>query len=398
MKVLYANPIFLDYRIPFYKKLVELFNGDFFVLYSTNRYAGRFDDLLKRIPKELGENAIAFDKEKTLYCNSLSFKYKAKAAENKKSILPYAIPFTSGLLKTIRLLKPDVLITEGFYQWTPLLCLYAYRHHIPMYVNYERTMYTERYTGKLKTLERKWVDKFVSGYIVNGSETRKYLLSIGIAPERIHLGGMSADSIGLRNSISLFSEYKKEEFKRRYQADEDGLIYLYSGQMIERKGVNHLLESWIEHIKRYTHDILILIGGGPLYDQYKTQYGNERSIYLEGRIPYENVYKYYAIADVFVLPTIEDNWSLVIPEAMACGLPVATSIYNGCYSELVKKGQNGITFDTFDHTTIVEALSYFHTQNLKEFGKNSIELEEPFNTENSAQRVYEVISGNRING
>lgn len=62
-----------------------------------------------------------------------------------------------------------------------------------------------------------------------------------------------------------------------------------------------------------------------------------RSVHFLGKIPYQEVYKYYGIADVFVLPTLEDNWSLVVPEAMSCGLPVATSIYNGCHPELVKR-------------------------------------------------------------
>lgn len=70
------------------------------------------------------------------------------------------------------------------------------------------------------------------------------------------------------------------------------------------------------------------------------------------------------------MPTIEDNWSLVIPEAMACGLPVATSIYNGCYPELVKKDINGYVFDTYKQETILDALDYFHHVDLIEFGKN----------------------------
>lgn len=391
MKVLYANPIFLDYRIPFYKRLIELFECDFYVLYSSNRYKGRFDALLERIPQELGDNAVAYNKERAFYINSFSFKYKAVVSENKKSIFPYAVPFTVGLKKAVATICPDVIISEGFYQWTPLLCWYCHRHHVPLYINYERTLYTERYTGYLKTLERKWVDKYVKGYFVNGSETSKYLESIGVSPNRIYLGGMSADSSGLRQSIASMSQEDKLLFKKRLKSGCKGLMFLFSGQMIERKGVGHLLESWMEHINHFPDDILILIGGGPLYDQYKTQYGGEPSIFIEGRIPYSEVYKYYAVADVFVLPTIEDNWSLVIPEAMACGLPVATSVYNGCYPELVKKGVNGITFDTFNHSSIVEALGYFHTQDLKEFGRNSIKLEEPFNTDNSAQRFHDVI-------
>ena len=76
---------------------------------------------------------------------------------------------------------------------------------------------------------------------------------------------------------------------------------------------------------------------------------------------------------------------------MACGLPVATSIYNGCYPELVKKDINGITFDTFKKGSIIEALDYFHNKDLKELGRNSIELEKPFNTKNCAEREYKAI-------
>lgn len=392
MKVVYANPIFLDYRIPFFKHLVRLFKGEFYILYSVNRYIGRFDDLRERIPVELGRNAIAYNKEKTFYFDSFSFKHKTIPNEKPKRFLPYAIPFPFGLLKKIKEQKPDILITEGFFQWTPLLCIYAWKNNIPLYMSYERTLYTERNVSRIKTLQRKIVDKFITAYLVNGKETTLYLQSIGVNKKKIHIGGMNADSDGLKQSIISFPQKEKLEFRMKYNQNEDGLIFLCSGQMIIRKGINHLLESWIEHIKQYPKDKLILIGGGPLFEQYKSQYINVKSIYLEGRVSYNSVFKYYAIADVFILPTIEDNWSLVIPEAMACGLPVATSIYNGCHSELVKKGVNGITFDTFRHNTIINALGYFHTQDLKEFGKESIKLEEPFNAINSAQRIYNILT------
>jgi len=392
MKVLYANPIFLDYRIPFFKHLINLFNNEFYILYSVNRYIGRFDDLRERIPQVLGKNAIAYDREKTFYFDSFSFKYKSIANEKPKRYLPYAIPLPFGLLKRIKELKPDVLITEGFFQWTPLLCYYAWKHDIALYMSYERTLYTERNVSKIKTTERKLVDRFISGYLVNGNETTKYLTSIGIPKEKIYIAGMNADSAGLKQSIATITDEEKAAFKKKFLLEgSNGLIFLFSGQMIARKGINHLLESWISHVQQYIDDKLILIGGGPLYEQYKKQYGNVPSIYLEGRIPYQDVYKYYAIADVFILPTLEDNWSLVIPEAMACGLPVATSIYNGCHSELVQKGVNGIVFDPLRHDTIIDSLSYFHSQDLKVFGENSIRLEEPFNAENSARRVYDTV-------
>lgn len=106
-------------------------------------------------------------------------------------------------------------------------------------------------------------------------------------------------------------------------------------------------------------------------------------------MPYDEIYKYYAIADVYILPTIEDNWSLVIPEAMSCGLPVATSVYNGCHVELIHEGENGITFDTYKQENLINALAYFHQYNLIEMGKKSIEIERTFNTENCAKREFE---------
>ena len=49
MKVLYAIPIFLDYRIPLFKRLDKLFNGEFNVLYSPKRYQNRFPKVLDKM-------------------------------------------------------------------------------------------------------------------------------------------------------------------------------------------------------------------------------------------------------------------------------------------------------------------------------------------------------------
>lgn len=383
MRVLYANPIFSDYRLPFYKRLNELFDDNFYIIYSSKRYVGRLDRLLARIPEVMGKNAIPFYGEALFDTYYKSFK-RYNWEKGKK------IPFTHGFLRKVWRLNPDVLITEGFFQWTPLIILYSILRHKPVYIGYERTCHTERNNSWIKTVHRRLTDCFVEGYLINGSETRKYLLSIGIKAEKIHLGGMNADSEGLVNSIRTFKETDKMEFKRKFQKG-NGLLFLFSGQIVVRKGLVYLLEAWIKHIMKHPDDVLVIIGYGDLFDEFKAKYGKVPSIFLEGKIEYDYVYKYYAIADVFILPTIEDNWSLVVPEAMACGLPVTTSIYNGCHVELVKKDVNGITFDTFKQDTILEALDYFHHKDLKELGENSKKMEEPFNTTNCAERVYEVI-------
>lgn len=382
MKVLYCNPSFWEYRLPFYVELNRLFKGDFHVIYSTKRYTHGHLKLLDRIKEELGENAHPYDDEPMFDVKTRSFHGFSEGGKQ--------IPLPFGLWKRISRVKPDVLITEGFFQWTPWVQLYGLLHHIPVFMGYERTMYTERNNSKLKTWIRKIQDKLIKGYLVNGSETKKYLESIGVASEKIHIGGMSADSEGLRKAIAAFPKEEREAFKNKY-IKGNGILYLFTGKMIERKGILPLLSAWMKHIETCPNDNLVVVGDGELFDECKRKYGAVTSIHLEGSVPYEEVYKYYAIADVYFLPTIEDNWSLVIPEAMACGLPVATSIYNGCHVELIHEGENGVTFDTYKQENLINALAYFHQYNLIEMGKKSIEIERTFNTENCAKREFEGI-------
>lgn len=382
MKVLYCNPSFWEYRLPFYEALNKLFDGNFHVIYSTKRFVRGHERLLEDIKERLGDNAHPYDSELMYDVHTHSFSQYSEEYKH--------IPLPLGLWKMINQVCPDVLITEGFFQWTPWVQMWAFIHHVPIFVGYERTLHTERNNGKLKTWIRKVQDKLIKGYFVNGIETRKYLESIGISKGKIHEVGMSADSKGLQKDVAVFRKSSGYlAFKHKFW--HGGLVYLFTGKLIERKGVIPMLNAWKQHIKEYPNDSLILVGDGYLMKECKKLVENNKTIFLEGRVDYSKVHQYYAIADVYFLPTIEDNWSLVIPEAMSCELPVATSIYNGCHPELIHEGENGVTFDTFNHEELVRAFGYFHNHDLKEMGLKSMEFEKPFNTESCACREYKII-------
>ena len=383
MKVLYCNPSFWEYRLPFYVELNRLFNGNFHVVYSTKRYFGAHVNMLPKIKNVLGENAHPYENEWMYVRETHSMKIKDETY--------HAIPLSLGLLTIIRKIKPDVLITEGFFQWTPFVQLYGWFFRVPVFVGYERTLYTERHNSRFKTFLRKLQDKSIAGYLVNGIETKKYLLSLGISEDKIFVGGMSADSTGLRTSIKKWSIEEKQNFKNKYISSNNGLIFLFTGQMILRKGVNYLLKAWVKHTQLYPDDKLVLVGGGVFLERWKKEYRKYSSIIFEGTVAYDEIYKYYAIADVYILPTIEDNWSLVVPEAMACGVPVATSVYNGCHVELIQDGENGFIFDTYNQESITNVLEKFHYMDLKKMGDKSILIEKNFNTEACAKREYEAI-------
>lgn len=60
------------------------------------------------------------------------------------------------------------------------------------------------------------------------------------------------------------------------------------------------------------------------------------------------------------LPTLEDNWSLVIPEAMAHKRPVATTPYMmWCSKELIKHKANGYIFDINNDKSVMEMIRFF---------------------------------------
>ncbi len=379
MKVLWVNPAFLDYRIPLYKEVYNLLDKDFYLIYGGSRVPKRCVD---KIEAEIGDHSIPVLKDRI-------YKF-GKLTEFANSGIILSIP--KGLDKLIKSVKPDLIIAEGFGQFTPWAVMYCFTHRVPLLIAYERTAHTERNCPKWRLWYRKLIGKFVCGYIVNGKLTKEYLMSNGVNPDVIFTGAMCADSKHLAEEARAISLEEKELFRTSLGiVKRNGITYLFVGRLIDLKGVQYLLKAWQEHVKKYPNDYLLIVGGGPMEDEFRSQYAKEKSVILTGNIDYSLVHNYYAISDVFVIPTLEDNWSLVVPEAMASGLPVACSIYNGCYPELVKEGKNGALFDTYNKSSILNALEVFHKCNLEDYGKTSIEIEKEYSPEQVAKNIYNAI-------
>jgi glycosyltransferase involved in cell wall biosynthesis len=131
------------------------------------------------------------------------------------------------------------------------------------------------------------------------------------------------------------------------------------GRLMQIKGVAQLFRAWslFEHMMPGIAT-LVLVGAGPEEANLKHLASSLglKSVFFQGQVEYSDIARYYASADVFIMPTLEDNWSLVVPEAMACGLPVLTSRYNGCWSELIHPDKNGWVFDSYDPHDVLRCL------------------------------------------
>ena len=73
-------------------------------------------------------------------------------------------------------------------------------------------------------------------------------------------------------------------------------------------------------------------------------------------LPYERMAEVYRTADVFALPTLADEWGMVVNEAMSIGLPVLGSRHSQAVEELVEEGVNGWTFVPDRPEAVDEAL------------------------------------------
>ena len=371
MKVLWVNPSFLDYRVPFYKALNELCGGNFHLVYSKERVPDR---CIGKIEVALGENAHGLENESCL---------KIGGNEGDFSCKGVSIPFPVGLSKLLKSIEADVIIAEGFFQWTPWAMLRALRLKIPFLIAYERTVHTERYCPWWRLAYRKIVNHFVKGYLVNGSLCRDYLEStMSMKDKVIQEGVMAADSESLSLRVSSLHSLNQDSEVEISK----GLTFVYVGQLIERKGIRFLLQGWESHVRFFKDDVLLIVGQGVLQKELIEK--SPCNVCFVGAVDYDLIHQYYAKADVFVIPTLEDNWSLVVPEAMSCGLPVACSCYNGCHPELIKEGVNGMVFDPLKQDSIVSALAYFHQADLKMMGVKSREIEREYSPEKCAERAY----------
>ena len=151
---------------------------------------------------------------------------------------------------------------------------------------------------------------------------------------------------------------------------EDNIFkVVFCGGMMLRKGVYYLLKAFKE--LKLPNSELLLIGGmaremKSLFNEYNGWY---RHI---GPFPQVELYKYYSQGSVFVMPSIEEGLALVIPQAMACGLPVICTTNTGG-EDIVRDGKDGFMIPTHDIEVLKEKIlfMYEHPETCREMGQSA---------------------------
>jgi UDP-glucose:(heptosyl)LPS alpha-1,3-glucosyltransferase len=119
----------------------------------------------------------------------------------------------------------------------------------------------------------------------------------------------------------------------------DRFVLLLIGNDWRKKGLDTLLDALAACSDS---PLMLLVVGNDDRKSYETIM---RRSGLAGRVlfldPSPDVLQFYAAADAYVGPSLEDAYGLPILEAMACGLPVVTSSRAGA-SEIIRDRENGV--------------------------------------------------------
>ena len=184
----------------------------------------------------------------------------------------------------------------------------------------------------------------------------------------------------------------KEKYllKVKYGIKEDKVI-IGVGQFIPRKGFDVLLNSLA--LLNNPNVGCYIIGGTPTENYLNIiKNNNLQNIHFLPFLDRKTLAEYYRLSDVFVLPTREDIWGLVINEAMANGLPVITT--DKCNAGLAMvTNKNGAIIPVDSIEKLAASLNLILSDDTlrQSMGEKSLETIQNFTIEKMAEKHSEVL-------
>ncbi len=131
---------------------------------------------------------------------------------------------------------------------------------------------------------------------------------------------------------------------------------LYVGQLTPRKGLPYLLEA-VAELPLPNFEVWLIGSLDHQVDRFLEKYRGHFK-YL-GVKPRAELFRYYSQASLFVLPSLEEGLSLVMAQAMACGLPVVATVNSGA-EDLFFDGTEGFIIPAGDAAAIRDKILYLY--------------------------------------
>lgn len=337
-RILYTTNTLSPYRIDFWNELSKYF--DVTVLIERRGLKDR--DVKWTAGKKTGFNAV--------YLKPVFIRGEGA--------------FCLGAWKYLKEYKNDIIVIGGYSTPTGMSCIeYLRFHNIPFILNCDGGMKKEK--DWLRPLKTHFIEG-ASAYLSTGKMCDEYLLAYGAKKNRIARYPFTSVR---KADLSEACDAAKRRQLRKQLGIKEGHMVLYVGQFIHRKGIDVLLKA-----VRGLEDTAVVLAGGENISDFidegnssdgsdsensgcnssvdthrenlsQKEYGHCRAI---GFKSFSELIPYYQAADVFILPTREDIWGLVVNEAMAMGTPVITTTKCVAGCELIRDGENGFLVEADD--------------------------------------------------
>ncbi len=207
------------------------------------------------------------------------------------------------------------------------------------------------------------------------------------------------DAVVVPNGVdlSLFSPASRlalrDTARKRLGYSPDDILLLLIGNDWRNKGLPTLFEA----MSRLNHPTLRLCVVGS--DAPAGFLPQVQSLQLSDRVKFfletSDILAFYAAADIYAAPSLEDSFNLPVLEAMACGLPVLVSRLAGI-SDYIADGVDGILLqDPGDPTVLAGALSLLlqPPELRRSLGENAARKAQQFSWDRQADAIHRLLSG-----
>ncbi|MBX3592982.1 TIGR04063 family PEP-CTERM/XrtA system glycosyltransferase [Sphingomonas sp.] len=211
-----------------------------------------------------------------------------------------------------------------------------------------------RLTRALETFAARRAD----GVAVICEGLRRDLIARGIDPEKIMVSPNGVD-------LHLFGEPAPRDADLSARLDLAGADTIgFIGSFYDYEGLDDLIAAMPQLLAQRPMARLVMVGGGPMEEALRAQAAASsaaRAIHFVGRVPHEQVERYYSLIDLLVYPRKRMRLTdLVTPlkplEAMAQRRLVAASDVGG-HRELIRDGDTGTLFAPDDPAALADAVA-----------------------------------------
>ena len=244
----------------------------------------------------------------------------------------------------------DALIVHGYAYATHLFALLAARLlGIPVFLRGETHLELRRSASWERirpTLMRIFLKQY-QRFLAIGTKNKAYYLFHGIPPQHIFLVPYTVDNTFFAQQTERAAD--TAWIYQQWHIPTGKTVILFVSKLIDRKRPLDLIKAY-QTMPSRAEVVLLIVGSGPLEDGLKTYVAEQQleEVYFCGfqnqtAIPY-----FFRTADIFVLPSENEPWGLIINEAMNAGLPIIAAEEIGATADLIESGRNGFTYPAGD--------------------------------------------------